>query len=88
MSMTPVLVVELSWSSASPGRQHFGALFSADTHNPLPSQHSCERGMAQGSVIGMDVALPYQPGIVGRPGGCEQKQQSKTVEECRSLLKQ
>lgn len=86
--MTPVLVVELSWSSASPGRQHLGALFSADAHNPLASQHSYKWGMAQGSVIVMDVAPPYQPGIVGRPGSCEQKQQSKTVEEYRSLLKQ
>lgn len=63
-------------------------LFSAGTHNQLPSQHSYKEGMVQGSVFVVDVAPPCQPGTVGRPGGCEQKQLSKTVEECRSLLKQ
>lgn len=37
--------------------------------------------MAQGSVVEVDFAPLSQPGIVGGPGRCEQKQLSKTVEE-------
>lgn len=55
---------------------------------PLPPQHSHKWGMAQGSMVAVDIAPPFQPGIVERPGSCEQKQLSKTVEEYRSLLKQ